>query len=179
MTSVVRTYYSYQVPKSFDKSYNLELMGLWGWAELAIGIIVGCLPVAPKFFRHVGPKVLNTFAFVSKSDVQSDMSPTNGSKTADEIPKTYSFTKFHRPFARYNVGSNISESFTDPCYPQTRLDSDHLHLTANQLDSTRSKFTIAHEPTQSLGIIAASGPDDLETGRTDTESLRSRIGIGL
>ena len=85
----MRTYYSYQVPKSFDKSYNLELMGLWGWAELAIGIIVGCLPVTPKFFQHVGPKVLNVFASVSKSDVQSDMSPTYGSKVKDEILLTH------------------------------------------------------------------------------------------
>ena len=164
MTSVVRTYYSYQVPKSSDKSYNLELMGLWGWAELAIGIIVGCLPVAPKFFQHVGPKVFNVFTFVTKSDVQSDMSPTYDSKTTDEIPKTYSVTKFQRPFARYNVGSNTSESFTDPYYPQTRLDSDQLHLTASEHDSPRSRFTIAHEPTQSLGFIVASKPGDLESG---------------
>ena len=164
MTSVVRTYYSYQVPKSSDKSYNLELMGLWGWAELAIGIIVGCLPIAPKFFRHVGPKVFNVFAFVSKPDVQSDMSPTYDSKTTDEILKTCSFAKSQRPLARYNVGSNISKSLTDPYYPQTRVDSDHLHLTANEIESTRSKFTVVQEPNQSLGVIATSRPGDLESG---------------
>ena len=164
MTSVVRTYYSYQVPKSSDRSYNLELEGLWAWAELTIGIIVGCLPVTPKFFQHVGPKVLNVIAFVSESDVQSDMSPTYDSKTTDEIPKTYSSTKSQRPLARYNVGSNISKAPTDTYYPQTQLDSDHLHLTANELESTRSNFTIAHEPTQSLDVIAASRPGDLESG---------------
>ena len=179
MTSVVRTYYSYQLPKSSDKSYNVELLGLWGWAECAIGIIVGCLPVAPKFFQHIGPKVLNIFAFVSKSDVQSDMSPTHGPKATDEIPKIHSFTKSQRRFAEYNVGSNISASFTDPYYPQTRLDSDHLHLTANDLDSRRSKHTIVQEPTQSLDVIAASRTHDLESGRTDTDSHRVRIGIAL
>ena len=160
----MRTYYSYQVPKSSDKSYNLELMGLWGWAELAIGIIVGCLPVAPKFFQSVGPKVLNVFAFVSKSDVQSDMSPTYDSKTTDEIPKTYQFTKSQRPLASYNAGSSISASLTDPYHPQTQLDSDHPNLTTNELDSMRSKQTIAHEPTRSLGVITASRLGDLESG---------------
>ena len=160
----MRTYYSYQVPKSSDKSYNLELMGLWGWAELAIGIIVGCLPVAPKFFQHVGPKVINVFVFMSKPDTRSDMSPTYCSNTTDEIPKAYSLTNCHRPFGRYNVGSKISESFTDPYYPQTQLDSDHPHLTANEHDSTRSKFTIAQEQTQSVGVTTASRPGDLESG---------------
>ena len=160
----MRTYYSYQVPKSFDKTYNLELMGLWGWAELAIGIIVGCLPVTPRFCQHVGPKVSNLFAFVSKPDVRSDTISTYGPKDIDGLPKTYPFTKFQRPFATYHVESNVSESFTDPYYRQTRLDSDHLHLTANELDSTRSKSTIATERTQSLDVVAASRQGDLESG---------------
>ena len=160
----MRTYYSYQVRTSLDKSYNLELMGLWCWAELAIGIIVGCLPVTPKFFRHVGPKVFNVFAFISKSDVQSDMSPTCGPKATDGIPKKCALNKIQRPFAKYNVGSNISDSFTDPFYPQTELESDLLHLRTKGLDSTRSELTIVPEPTQSLGVIAASRPGDLESG---------------
>ena len=164
MTSVVRTYYSYQVPKSLDKTYNLELMGLWGWAELAIGIIVGCLPVTPKFFQHVGPKVSSVFTSVSKSKVQSDMSPTEGSKTSDDIPQKTPCTKFQRPFATYNVGANISESFADPYFPRTRPDSDELHLTANELESARSKFVIVYEPTQSLDETATSRPGDLESG---------------
>ena len=142
----------------------MSLMGLWGWAELAIGILVGCLPVAPRFFQHIGPRIFDVFAFVSKSEIQSDKSPTYGPKNTDRIAKTYSSTKLQRPFARHNVGSNISKSFTDPNYSQTRLDSDHLHLTANEIDSTRSKFAIAHESTQSLGVITAFRPGDLESG---------------
>ena len=92
------------------------------------------------------------------------MSPTCLSKATDGISKNSSFTRFQRLFAKYNVGSNISESSTDPYYPQTRLDDDHLHLTANELESTRSKSTVAHEPTQSLDVIAASRSGDLESG---------------
>ena len=140
-------------------------MGLWGWAELAIGILVGCLPVAPRFFQHIGPKRFDVLAFVPKSEeVQFDNSPTNGPKNTDRIRKTYSFTKFQRPFAKCNVGSDISESLTDPCFPQTQPDSDHLHLTASELDSMRSKLSIAHELIQSQGVVTASRPGDLESG---------------
>ena len=139
-------------------------MGLWGWAELAIGILVGCLPVAPRFFQHIGPKIFDVFAFVSEPEVQSDKSPTYSPRNTNRTPETYSFTKFQRPFAKCNVGSDISESFTDPYYRQTQPDSDHLHLTANEIDSTRSKFAIALEPTQPLDVIAASQAGDLESG---------------
>ena len=164
MTSVVRTYYTYQVPRSSDKGYTEELTLLWGWAELAIGIIVGCLPVTAKFFRQFSPKVSEFFTFVSKPDARSDASTTYGPKNTDEIPKTHSSPKFQRPFARYHVGTNISESFTESFYPQTQLDGDLLHLTANKLDPTQPKSTIGREPTQSLDVIAASRPGDLESG---------------
>ena len=39
--------------------------GLWSGAELSIGIIVGCFPVMPRFFQHVGPKVSGAFPFRS------------------------------------------------------------------------------------------------------------------
>lgn len=36
-------------------------MGLWTWAELTTGILVSCLPVVPRFFQHVGPKLYTSF----------------------------------------------------------------------------------------------------------------------
>ena len=32
-------------------------MALWTWAELSIGIIVGCLPTLPRFSQHIGTKI--------------------------------------------------------------------------------------------------------------------------
>ena len=40
-----------------DVSYNLALMGFWTFAELSAGIVCACLPVLPKFFQTIGPKV--------------------------------------------------------------------------------------------------------------------------
>lgn len=32
-------------------------MGLWTYAELSTGTCISCLPVIPKFFQHIGPKL--------------------------------------------------------------------------------------------------------------------------
>lgn len=158
MTSIVRTYYSFQVPKSSDKSYNLELMGLWGWAELAIGIIVGCLPVMPKFIQHVGSKVLKTFSIRSKHEIR----PAQNLKSRDKTLRADTFTKIQRPFAKY-IGSSISESLSEPYSPQARLHGGYL--TPGEFDSPVSNAIIAHEPIQLPCVVIATRRDDLEYGR--------------
>ena len=40
-----------------DVTFNTMLMVTGGMAELGIGIIVSCLPVLPRFFQHIGPKL--------------------------------------------------------------------------------------------------------------------------
>ena len=32
-------------------------MGLWAWAEVAIGILISCVPVLPKCLKHFGSKI--------------------------------------------------------------------------------------------------------------------------
>ena len=156
MTSIVRTYYSF--PKSSDKTYVLELMGLWAWAELTIGIIVGCLPVMPKFFQHIGPKVYKTLSFGSKNEI----SPAHGLKETHKTAKANAFTKIQRPFAKYVVPS-VSDSLTDPYSPQTRLHDDYLTL--DKLKSSLPHVLIARETTQPSGVINVIKRDDLEYGQ--------------
>ena len=54
-----------------DTSYNVVPMGLWTFAELAIGFIISCLPVIPKFFQHISPKVSRALSVLSKSTKDS------------------------------------------------------------------------------------------------------------
>lgn len=42
---------------SGDISYNVALLGTCTLAELSIGIVCCCLPVFPRFFQMIGPKV--------------------------------------------------------------------------------------------------------------------------
>ena len=159
MTSIVRTYYSFQVPKSSDKTYNLQLMSLWGWAELAIGIIVGCLPVMPKFIQHVGPQIFKTLSFGSKYEVK----PAHGLNAIDEVSKANTFTRIQRPFAKYG-GPSISKSLTDPYDPQTRLHGDYP--TSEIFGSSLPDAIIAHESTRPSGGTVATKRDDLEYGQS-------------
>ena len=157
MTSILRTYYSFKVPKSSDRTYNLELMGLWSWAELTIGIIVGCLPVLPKFIRHVGAKVSSTFSFTSKDGV----SATHGLINNIQPPKANAFTEVPRPFAEH-VGSSISESSTDTYSPQARLHEEYL--TSDKYDSRSLSAITTHKPTHPPSVVIATRRDDLEYG---------------
>ncbi|KAG7001877.1 hypothetical protein G7Y79_00030g064100 [Physcia stellaris] len=58
ITSTLRLYYSVRLAQSGDISYNLALMGFWSYAELSVGIVCACLPVSPRFFQFIGPKLL-------------------------------------------------------------------------------------------------------------------------
>ena len=158
VTSIFRTYYSFQVSKSSDKTYNLELMGLWSWAELTIGIIVGCLPVMAKFFQHASARVSKILSFRYKNEI----SPAQDVKTRDETPKANGFTKIQRPFTRH-VRSSMSESSSDPYSPQARLRGDYL--TPDNFVSSLPNATTADEPNQPSGVIIATRREDLEYGQ--------------
>ncbi|KAL8777851.1 MAG: hypothetical protein Q9194_002327 [Teloschistes cf. exilis] len=60
IAAVVRLVYSTQLkPESDSASYQLTIdkEGLWAFAEIAIGIIVGCMPLVHKFFRHISSEI--------------------------------------------------------------------------------------------------------------------------
>ena len=165
ITSIVRTYYSFQVPKSTDKIYNLELMGLWGWAELATGIIVSCLPVMPRFIQHVGPKIYRTLSLRNnhKFDNAHIMQPTQG------IPKTKAFTKIQRPSAKCGA-SGISEPLDNPYHPPPRLHGEYLPPIT--LDLSLPSTITALEPTRPSGVTVATRRDDLEYGQSASPDLK-------
>lgn len=110
LMSIMRTYYTWQIAISPDKSYLFAGFGLWSDAEFAVGIIIGCFPVMPKFFQHVGPKVSEVFSFRSRSTSASGHDPRDRSKTSntDAVPKV------KNPFAKYRIGSNTFGSSNDP-----------------------------------------------------------------
>ena len=158
MTSIVRTYYSFQVSKSTDKTHNLMLMGLWGWAEVATGIIVSCLPVMPRFIQHAGPKIYKTVSLRSKYKFGNAyvMQATHG------IPKTKAFTKIQRRPAECGA-SGTSELLADPHHTPPWLDDESLPTVSFDL-SLPSTIT-AIEPTQPPGVILATRRDGMEYGQ--------------
>ena len=73
ISSILRTYYTWKMVGSPDMSYNIIFVVLWTFAELATGFIISCLPVIPKFFQHVYPKVSRALGGISKSKKDSEI----------------------------------------------------------------------------------------------------------
>ncbi|KAM0794235.1 hypothetical protein BDR22DRAFT_895349 [Usnea florida] len=157
VTSIVRTYYTYQISRSSDETYKLQLMGLWGWAELTIGIIVGCLPVMPKLFHDISARIAGPLSSRSKYGVTAK----HGLMNRTETPKANAFTKVQRPFAN-QVDSRNSESSTDLYSPQVRLHGNHL--TADRYDSLSLNGSSRHEPIHPPSVLIATRRGDLEYG---------------
>lgn len=67
LMSVIRAYYIWRIVESSDKSYFFARWGQWAGAELAAGIVLGCFPVFPRFFQHVGPRIYGMFIRLKKS----------------------------------------------------------------------------------------------------------------
>ena len=119
VTSVLRTYYTWQTVETHDTSWELLPMGLWTWAELSTGIIVGCLPTLPKFFQHIGTKIHR-----SKSGTGSGRE----SSAATDAHSTNILAKVKRPFAKYGVGPSVCDSWNDPYSANAQLHDEYLSL---------------------------------------------------
>ena len=55
--SSLRTYYTWKFSESPDISYNIVPVGMCAYAEVSTGLVISCLPVMPRFFQHICPKV--------------------------------------------------------------------------------------------------------------------------
>ena len=85
ITSILRTYYTWKIVQSPDISYNMVPMGMWTYAELSTGIVISCLPVIPKFFQQVGPKLSSALTLRSKSAKDSGSESTSAAPS-DKVP---------------------------------------------------------------------------------------------
>ena len=122
-----------------DITYHMVQMGLCTFAELATGVIISCLPVIPKFFQHVYPRISasisNQARFpahcrrrLSPEAVSTHKESTCGihlrfwKKTSQlDHPETWSGARSHRAY--FNMGD----------------------YTSGQLEIARSDTNAAHE----------------------------------
>ena len=121
VTSVLRTYYTYKVVKEPDISYNIVLMGLWTLAEVATGVIVSCLPVLPRFFRHAGPTVYRVFSVKTKS------SSSSGSAGAEAKARP-SLTSPTNPLDRPHDMESMAKAQNDSCVHKAYVKGDPMEL---------------------------------------------------
>lgn len=151
----MRTYYTWQLSYSPDKSYLMAVCGLWTDAELSVGIIVGCFPVMPKFFQHVRPKVYEAFSFWSKSTDTLCQDPKGRSKTS----RADGLTQIKNPFAKYKIGLSVLKACDDP-YAQLHGDYHTLDVSG----ASQREAATAFDPIQIPNAGIATRREDLEHG---------------
>ena len=151
VTSILRTYYTWRTVKSSDTSWELLLMGLWSWAELSIGIIVGCLPALSKFFQHIGPKIHGSI---------SGVLPGSEPCAAMDTSKAKALARVKKPFAKYGVGASVSDSWNDPYSPSAQLHDDYLVL--DSFDGSLSQAKVFRATAEGPGQGTATAREELE-----------------
>ncbi len=147
MTAIIRTYWAWRIVDSSDKSYMFVPFGLWSEAELSAGVIVGCLPVMPKFFQHAGLKVHTVFSSQFKSGGRSVKSKIGG------------LTKIK--------GFLIKHSTELSTYKSDGHQGPQLHgeyLTPDQSTASQPRTQTAYATIQAPRVWTATRRDDLECG---------------
>ncbi|KAG6993742.1 hypothetical protein G7Y79_00051g086620 [Physcia stellaris] len=158
VTSILRAYYASEIVKSHDISWNVSKMGLWTFAEVAIGTVVCCAPVLPKFFRHFGSKLYGTFSSKTKSgkDAQPQYSHTvvPGQKSESSGP--------FKKLPSMDGGSSGLFEAKDLSYPSSAMvKGDYLTVDSYDKMSTRGNNVISHEDSTTRKGLATKR-DDLE-----------------
>ncbi|CAD6593760.1 MAG: hypothetical protein ASARMPRED_007916 [Alectoria sarmentosa] len=156
ITSILRTYYTWKIVQSPDITYNMVRMGMWTYAELSTGIVISCLPVIPKFFQHVGPKISSVFTMRSKYTKNSGNESASGTPSGKIQPE-----KFKLPSFKTSFSSVISN---------TEKDTDHELYSQQSLP--KGEYAMLHEETalpsrelsQMPAARLATTRDDLERG---------------
>ena len=90
-------------------------MGMWTYAELSTGIVISCLPVIPKFFQHVGPRLSSALNFGSKSTKCSGGDgAASAAKHSENVPaaEKLRLPSFKHTFASV-VASDAAENHDD------------------------------------------------------------------
>ena len=135
-------------------------MGMWTYAELSTGIVISCLPVIPKFFQHVGPKLSSVFTLRSKYTKDSGIeaaSSTPSDKVRAEKLKLPSFKHTFATMVSTVEKDNDHELDSQQSLPKGEYVKLHEDTAFPRRDTTRELNSI---PAARL----ATGRDDLESG---------------
>lgn len=135
-------------------------MGLWTYAELSTGIVISCLPVIPKFFQHIGPKVSSALRLRYKSTKNSGVEAASiipSDKRRAEKLKLPSFKHTFASVLTKTEEDNDRELYNQQSLPKGEYVMLHEETTIPRRDATR-------ELIQMPAAKLATKRDDLETG---------------
>ena len=134
-------------------------MGMWTYAELSTGIVISCLPVIPKFFQHVGPKLSSALTLRSKSTKDSRNESASAAPSDKVRAEKLKLPSFKHTFA--SVAPNTQKDDLEMYDQETLPKGEYVQLDGEtalpRRDSTRDLIQMA---TAKL----ATTRDDLERG---------------
>ncbi|KAF6241446.1 hypothetical protein HO173_000156 [Letharia columbiana] len=173
--SVLRLVYSSElihVP-SINPAYQLDVdrIGLWAFAEIAIGIIVGCLPVLPRLFKHL---VFKEAGSSSRFKILSTSSRTSWRRLFRKSTTPELTSKDSSYFNRKSLRSKESSRSTGAPYIETPiLTRNSFQLSENNLPRIPSPVFDKEYSAAALRIatFGPGGKGYVENGRIiDVES---------
>ena len=153
----MRLYYAVRIQQTGDVTWQSGPMGLWTLAEFTITIICGCMPVIPKFFQTVGPKIY------SSSKGSSSLGPSKGSKISGTSAK--------------RSGAGGSEGFlTDSNEAQRQPHGKYDSLDENELEMVAGKGSTFSSVSESIKPLPSSpGEKAMSQQQIVSEKKRSQI----
>ena len=109
---------------------------MWTYAELSIGIFISCLPVIPKFFQNIGPKLSSALTTLKLRSTTKD-SASNGS--ASTAIRNFS----ERPEAKKVKLPSFKSTFTSIFSSDVEGKEDHEMYTQESLP--KREYALLHE----------------------------------
>lgn len=160
ITSILRTYYTWKIVQSPDISYNMVPMGMWTYAELSTGIVISCLPVIPKFFQHIGPKVSSALTFRSRPTKDSGVGSESAASSDKVRAEKLKLPSFKHTFA--SVVSRTEKEDDHELYSEQTLSKGEYAMLHDGPAAPRRFVT--SEIIQMPAAKVATTRDDLERG---------------
>ena len=142
-------------------------MGLWTYAELSIGTCISCLPVIPKFFQKIGPKLSSALATLklrsttNDSDGSASAAKSKSSQRAEA--KILKLPSFKHTFTSV-FSSDAKKGDDHELYDQQSLPKREYALLDEESAVPRRDDT-TRELSQMPPVKLATTRDDLEEGR--------------
>ena len=147
----MRTHSTWRFVESPDKSYYFGTFGLWSTAELAIGIITGCLSVMPRFIQHVGPKIHQVLS------IQSTLASIAGQDPRSKAFNSTTLARIKIPSDRHSTALSTPDADK---YPYAQPQGEYRMLD----DFGASQHRADRDPIPAPGGGTATRRDDLEYG---------------
>ena len=137
-----------------DISYNIMILGIWTWAEATSGILVSCLPIMPKFFQHMAPKLQGAFASMSRLGFKSGL--------ADIGVRIVGSAPFRRSFNRHKTSTSSSDILNVPHGHEARPKGEYITL--SELDAGNESQPERLSGLSEMHATNATKRHDLESG---------------